>query len=189
MTDVSDKGIKINHDAVVLRVWYSSLGDHRKGVSIKAQLDNPLPNIYAFIQFFGEFKPFREKKWIHDHNPLANNLPYYSLGDISENKWSDIPIYDLCGIGSIIFNTLLTIVNKNRSVDPKEWRYVIQFGFMWGMISRYGTDVHQIPIKLLDAHRLECLICLLKCYYPKANFELSNAKTTYEKDTIMSGRW
>jgi hypothetical protein len=106
------QGVKIKHGRTELRAWYFSSIDARKKVSIKAQFAGENQPC-AFIQFFGEFKPFSQKKWIIDINPRDRlNPPYYSLSGIWGNHWCDEPLYDLCATGAIIFSTLFPLSIK-----------------------------------------------------------------------------
>ena len=176
MVDLS-RGIQIKEGKFVLRALYFS-SDTRKKVSIKAQFSEENQSC-AFIQFFGEFKPFSQKKWIIDNNPRdKHNPPYYSLSDICRNHWSDEPFYDLRAQGAIIFNTLFAVVDKRNVSDPKAWHYQILFGFSWGMRSRDCKLIDNVPIKLVPSYRMQTFVCLLKCYYPNGSFILSNDTAT-----------
>lgn len=184
-------GIKFKYNKIIVRVWYYNSSDPGRKVLIKSVL-NDKKNNYAYIQFYGEFKPRHEKKWIIDNEPNRINPPYYSIiGPEStwKDKWSDQPLYDLGSIGTIIFNTILAKVDKASSQDPKVWRYNILFGFSWGLKSKNGLNINAIPIKKLPLQRLKILLCLLKCYYPEGDFTLCKTSGTYKIDKDTKGRW
>ena len=176
MVDLS-RGIQIKQGKFVLRALYFS-SDTRKKVSIKAHFSEENQSC-AFIQFFGEFKPFSQKRWIIYNNPRdKHNPPYYSLSEVWGNLWCDESFYDLCAQGAIIFNTLFAFVDKRNVSDPKAWHYQILFGFSWGMRSRNGISIDNVPIKLVPSYRMQTFACLLQCYYPVSTFTLSNTSTT-----------
>lgn len=178
------QAVKIKHGTIELRVWYHSSKNECKVVWIKAQFDGENQPC-AFIQFFGEFKRFSQKKWIIDTSPQDKlNPPYYSLSDVWGKQWNDKPLYDLCGIGAIIFNTLFAAVDKRNKSDPKDWDYLILFGFSWGMRSRDCISVDQVPIKLVPSYRMQTFACLLRCYFPNGTFTMSNTSATIKEDNL-----
>ena len=163
-----------------LIVGYSNPKLQPRTVSIKAELKGATSN-FAVFQFYAEFKPKFERKWIIDTKPPNMStkypVPYYCLLEQSSEwgyRWSDRPTYNLCSNGIIYFNTFISKVNKNTSPDPKEWSYEVLCGFSWGMMSEDGTNINPVPIKPIPRERLQLFSCLLKCHYPKASFALVN---------------
>jgi hypothetical protein len=159
-----------------LKVWYSKL-QHRKSISIKAKFDPNPKKTYLFFQFYSEFKPWLEKKWILDRNPQDKRLsPFCASSDeyglINEN-WSDEPFFDLCSIGSMIFYTFFAIADETGCTDPKQWSYEVLCGFSWGMMSEDGTKINPIPVKGLGNERVKFLINLLRLNFPNGSFRPS----------------
>ena len=168
----SNKKITVCNGTLI--VGYSNSKSRPRSVSIKAELKNTT-STFAIFQFYAEFKPSLEKKWILDLNPNDIKAPYYSLLDQDSHwgyKWSDNPIYDLCSSGTIYFNTFLAEVNKLSKTDPREWNYKILCGFSWGVVSRDGNNIKPIAIKSIPQQRLGLFTCFLGCHYRKASFAL-----------------
>ena len=163
----------INFCGESLNICYLTV-DHRMSISIEAELSNAPTKTIVFFQFYGEFKPGLERKWILDRSLHdRQRSPFYSSSDLWRQKWSDRPMYDLCSIGSIIFNTFIGVADKSSGSDPKKWSYEILCGFSWGLMSKDGVKVNPIPMKLLTSERLHLLTRVLEAYFPEGSFILS----------------
>ncbi len=163
----------INFCGESLNIFYLTVHP-RMSISIEAELSSIPTKTLVFFQFYGEFKPGLEKKWILDRSLHdRQRSPFYSSSDIWGGKWCDGPMYDLCSIGSIIFNTFIGVADKSSGSDPKGWSYEIMCGFSWGMMSKDGVKINPVPMKLLNSERLNLLTRLLIAYFPKGSFKLS----------------
>ena len=172
MNCLDNNSNKIQFCRNTLNVRYSSI-QHRNSVNIISEFQNKQTETYVFFQFYGEFKPQIEKKWILDRNPQDWNFsPFCYMSDQGHN-WGDEPIFDLCSIGSIIFNTFLAIAYTKGLNDSKLRDYEVLCGFSWGMMSNDGIKIQRIPIKGLRKERAEFLMQLLEIYYPNCSFKLS----------------
>lgn len=173
MNSNHSENVKISFCKNELIVGYSRLKHGHRTILVKAQLKSKNSPSVIF-QFYREFKASQQNKWVLDKENSKEDPPYYGNSCAwSNGKWSDTPLYNLGSIGSIIFCTFLADVDKRASEDPKKWGYRILCGFIWGMVSKDGSNATPLPIKPIMHDNIDMFAKLLKAEYIDAEFNSS----------------